>query len=123
MVEATFGILMLLFVALGAMQMVLVFHGALAAHSAAARTARTRAITGQQDQAQKTYDQQRQTALGALRWDAEPRCTMDNNWAQCTVQVHIPAIFPGGGFLFGSGGSFTDILVSETGNYPNFEGG
>jgi len=44
MVEATIGTVLLLFAALGTLQLVLVFHGALAGHTAVIRAARTMPI-------------------------------------------------------------------------------
>ena len=120
MVEATFGICLLLFVTLGAIQMILVFHGALAAHSAAARSARSMAIAGYSE-AQRVYHQQMATALGALSWGPVADCFPQDEGAVCITHVSIPAVLPGGGLIFGEGKSLGTISLSERAFYPNFE--
>lgn len=121
MIEATIGTVLLLFAALGAIQLILVFHGALAAHSAAARTARAMALTHEQAEANRVFATQMATSLGALKWTG-PSCSTASNGATCSVTVAIPAILPGSGLFLGSSGSLTTISLTETGFYPNFEG-
>lgn len=116
MVEATIGTILLLFAALAAVQLVLVFHGTLAAHGAAIRSARTLAVTGSRQLAQSTYEDQRSAALGMIRWE-QFDCSQTSTMAQCEVVIKVPVIVPGGG-LFGGGGLTGPLLVRETGAYP-----
>lgn len=116
MIEATLGTVILIFAALAAVQIVLVFHGALAAKSAATRAARTYAITGDLRQAEATAQLQYSTALAALKW-APVVCQHPDSFARCTVAVTIPTVIPGGG-LFAGGGVFTAPQISEDGAYP-----
>lgn len=116
MIEATIGTVLLLFAAMTTIQLVLVFHGALAAHGAAARAARTLAVTGSSAMAEQVYQQQTSTSLRALRWQGVS-CVKETRRALCTVTVEVPAILPGGG-LFGGGGLTGHIPLHETGVYP-----
>lgn len=127
MIEATLGTLLLLFAALGAMQMVLAFHAALADHTAVTRAARTYAITGSLDEAGQTYENQRSSSFRSLKWDdiqclpakASPSSPWpaDTRVVQCTARVRIPTMLPGGG-LFSRGGFTEPPSVTETGYYP-----
>lgn len=114
MIEATIGTVLLLTAALIAMQLVLIFHGALAAHSAATRAARAMAITGQDSSAQRVYQQQRATSLGAVQWDPRAVCSMESSGATCRVRVRVPTLVPGVGLLLPDG-------LEEEGWYPNFQ--
>lgn len=123
MVEATIGSLLLLFVCLAAIQLVLVFHGNLAAHGAVTRAARTYALTRDDQMAGDTFAVQMSTALGALRWNS-PRCYLEANYrgtgvqaAQCQVSVYVPFVLPVGG-LFGNSQFAGTIRVDRTGVYP-----
>lgn len=116
MIEATIGITLLLFVLLLAMQLVLVFHGALAGHTAAMRSARTLAVTGDFQAAQATFARQTDTALRSLHWPGMS-CDTAGGRAACTVAVEVPAILPGAG-LFTGGGLAGPVTIAETGYYP-----
>ena len=117
MVEATIGTVLLLFAALGAIQLILVFHGALAAHSAATRSARAMALTFDHAEAERVFRLQKATSLSAINW-IELRCYGVENGAECQVRAEVPSILPGSGLFFGS---ITSIPIRETGYYPNFE--
>jgi len=121
MIEATIGTVVLLLAALLAIQLILVFHGALAAHSAAVRAARAMALTHEYSEAKRVFKLQQSTALGALDWELI-RCTPSTDGATCEVQVTVPSILPGSGLFLGQGASLTAIpLPPERGYYPNFE--
>lgn len=119
LIEATLGTVILLLAALIVIQMVLVFHAVLAAHSAAVRTARTLAIAGSGAVAE-TYRRQVSTTLAALTW-GEPDCRRTDTLATCTVEVRVPAIVPGAG-LFADGSVSGRLVYQETGWYPIGDG-
>ena len=116
MIEATLGTVLLIFAAMITIQLVLVFHGALAAHGAATRIARTLAVTGSDTMVSQVYDQQTATSLKALKWQRY-ECIKEARVARCTVYVNVPSMIPGGG-LIGGGGLRGDLPLQETGYYP-----
>lgn len=94
LIEATMGTFLLLFAALGAIQIVLYLHGELAAGSAASHMARTYALTRDRQAVDTEFANQRFSSFGFLEW-ANFGCTAASGFARCTVQVTIPAIVPG----------------------------
>lgn len=110
LIEATMGTFLLLFAALGAIQIVFYLHGELAAGNAASHMARTYALTGDQQAADRDFADQRYSSFGFLRW-TNLRCNAVGGFARCTVQVRIPAIVPGVQLT-----SFVDRTA--TGAYP-----
>lgn len=120
MVEATLGVVLLMLAAVAAIQLVLVFHAALAAHSAAARSARAFALTWDYAAASRVYELQKSTALQAIIWE-ELRCDRRGDGGECTVRVQVPSLLPGGGLFIGEGRNPMLVLLRETGYYPNFE--
>jgi Flp pilus assembly protein TadG len=116
MIEATLGTVILIFAALAAVQIVLVFHGALAAKSAATRAARTYAITNDLNEADRTAQRQYSTALAALKWEPA-ECDRSSGMAHCKITVTIPEVVPGGG-LFAGGSVLSQPTRSEEGWYP-----
>lgn len=94
MIEATMGTFLLLFAALGSIQIVLYLHGELAAGNAASHMARTFALTRKQEAADRDFEDQRYTSFGFLRWARDP-CDAVGGFARCTVKVTVPAIVPG----------------------------
>ncbi|HYF94508.1 MAG TPA: hypothetical protein VD969_20005 [Symbiobacteriaceae bacterium] len=121
-VEATLGISLLLFVALFAIQLVLFFHGTLAARAAALNGARDVALTGDPNAGRPAYLRQQSTALGSLRWPGIV-CQFRTTEATCEARVQIPSIVPAGGALFGSGGVLGPITVTESAQYPALDTG
>lgn len=95
LIEATMGTFLLLFAALGAIQIVLYLHGELAAGNAASHMARTYALTRDQRMADSEFIDQRYSSFGFLRWTNFGCNASDGRFARCTVQVTIPAIVPG----------------------------
>lgn len=116
-VEATIGILLLLYATLFAVQVVLVMHGALAAYAAAGKAARAVALSGSVTAAAPIFQQQQATALRSLVWLA-PSCSYAKPAASCTATVYVPVVLPGGGLFFGGGGSLGSIRMTEIGRYP-----
>jgi Flp pilus assembly protein TadG len=94
MIEATLGTFLLLFAALGAIQIVLYLHGELAAHAAASHMARSYALTRSQAEADEQFADQRYSSFGFLRW-ANQGCTAVGGFARCTVAVTVPTLLPG----------------------------
>jgi hypothetical protein len=121
-VEATIGIVLLLFTALFAVQLVLLLHGALAAHSAAGRAAREVALTGTVWAANAIYQKEQSTALRALLWQG-PDCSYTRTLATCIARVRVPSLMPGGVLLFGNGSFLGAIDLTETGQYPTTDVG
>jgi hypothetical protein len=116
MVEATIGTVLLLFAALGTLQLVLVFHGALAGHTAVIRAARTMAITGDHWRAEQTFQQQMSTALRGI--SAGPiRCGPSGQVMACTADIYIPSIMPGAGMFTGNS-PIGPVSIPHTGTYP-----
>lgn len=124
MVEATIGIIMLLGVMLMVLQLILVFHATLAAHSAATRAARAYALEGPGGMASATamYNAQKATGLGSLVWEP-PVCNYTSTLVTCTARVRVPSIMPGAGTMFGGGGLSGPVVVAETGQYPVIDTG
>lgn len=120
MVEATMGVVLLMLAAVAAIQLVLVFHAALAAHSAAARSARAFALTWDYSAARRVYQLQQSTALRAISW-GELECDRRPDGALCVVRVDVPSLLPGGGLFMGDGGNMMLVSLTENGFYPNFE--
>ncbi len=116
MVEATIGTVLLLLAALIVIQLSLVFHGALAAHGAATRSAREYALTEDMGEVQEVYRLQIGTSLRALRWEP-PECRLESTRAFCTAVVRVPVVVPGAGVV-GGGGPLSPIPVVEIGTYP-----
>lgn len=116
MVEATIGTVLLLLAALGAIQLVLVFHGALASYGAVIRASRTYAITREDSRAADTFRVQMSTAIKALQW-TNPQCGMVSGASQCSVTVTIPTVLPGAG-LFTGNSVLGPITITQTGIYP-----
>lgn len=121
-VEATLGISLLLVVALFAIQLVLYFHGTLAARAAAINGAHAVALTGETGRALPEYQKQQETSLGSLTWTGL-HCQYLPKVATCSVTVQIPSIIPAGGALFGNGGFLGPITVTETAQYPTSDSG
>ncbi|MDF2628849.1 MAG: hypothetical protein K0R39_2680 [Symbiobacteriaceae bacterium] len=116
MVEATIGTVLLLFAALGTLQLVLVFHGALAGHTAVIRAARTMAITQDQGRAQQTFQAQMSTALRGISGGGLT-CNPNPPLVSCTATIFIPSIMPGAG-LFTGDSIIGPISITHTGSYP-----
>lgn len=121
MVEATLGIVFILYVALAVAQLSLVFHATLAAQSAAVRTARAVSLApGHDPQAgNQVYQAQQGATLGSLRWDVGPVCQISNNQVACAVTVRVPTFLPAGGLFFGNGLK-GPIEVTQQGYFPIF---
>lgn len=116
MVEATIGTVLLLFAALGTLQLVLVFHGALAGHTAVIRAARSMAITGDEWRAEQTFQQQMSTALRGISGSGLD-CNNNGQVASCTATITIPSIMPGAG-LFTGNSPIAAMTIPHTGTYP-----
>ncbi|HYF80798.1 MAG TPA: hypothetical protein VD973_27115 [Symbiobacteriaceae bacterium] len=116
MVEATIGTVLLLFAALGTLQLVLVFHGALAGHTAVIRAARTMAITGDHWRAEQTFQQQMSTALRGISGGAL-NCGNNGQLVTCSAVINIPSIMPGAG-LFTGNSPIEPMDITHTGSYP-----
>lgn len=116
MVEATIGTVLLLFAALGTLQLVLVFHGALAGHTAVIRAARTMAITQDHWRAEQTFQQQMSTALRGISGSGLS-CGPNGPLVTCAAEIHIPSIMPGAG-LFTGNTPFEPMTIRHTGSYP-----
>lgn len=121
MVEGTIGVVMLLMAALAAVQILLFVHAALAAKSAAVQAARSYALTGQVNAAQRIYEAQQSSSLGAISWRSL-ELQRSGGRARATVQVTIPPVFPGAGVL-GGGGLTGPLHLQESGEYPLGGGG
>lgn len=119
MIEATIGTIMLLFVTLGVMQMLLVFHASLAVHGAATRAAREYAVRESFSAADEVYQAQRNSSFRAIAWqplECVP-LTKTTQTAECTVRASVPAILPGSAVL--GGGKLTGSWpIEEKGAYP-----
>lgn len=120
MVEATIGIVMILFVALMFMQVLLVFHASLAAHAAAQRAARDGALTGDPAAGTATAAVLQGNTLKIIKWQA-PSCAQQGSVMQCTVTAGVPSMVPGGGLFMGGG--WSGVEIKETGQYPMFDKG
>lgn len=94
LIEATMGTFLLLFAALGAIQIVLYLHGELAANAAASHMARTYSLTRSMQQVNQDFADQRYTSFGFLVW-ANGGCTAASGFARCNVTVTVPAVLPG----------------------------
>lgn len=110
MIEATIGIFLLIFGALGSVQIAMYLHGSLAAYSAAAQFARTYALTRSNGAVLTAYSQFTLTSFGYLRWTA-PRCSVSGSMARCDLDGQVTALVPGIQFVGGTG-------VSGSGAYP-----
>lgn len=116
MIEATIGTVLLLLAALGTIQLVLVFHGALAGHSAVLRAARTMAVTNNSSRAVQTFQAQMTTALRGIQGDSVS-CGIDRQVATCRAQIIVPSVMPGAG-LFTGNGPTGPLIIAQTGTYP-----
>lgn len=120
MVEAMLGTLLLLFAALLVIQVIIIFHASLAAHSAATRSARAQALGASTSQRDSVYQAQRANAIKIINWQGIT-CTPSGDLVTCTVKAQVPSILPGGGFLFG--GNFAGVPIEERGQYPMIDQG
>lgn len=110
LIEATMGTFLLLFAALGAIQIVLYLHGELAAGNAASHMARIYALTRDRQAVDREFADQRYASFGFLRWTNEG-CDPVLGFARCTVSVRVPALVPGIQF-------FGLNVLEATGAYP-----
>lgn len=116
LIEGTIGVVMLLLATLAAIQLLLVTHASLAAHVAAAHAARTYALTGNTNLAERAFEAQAGLTLRILTWEP-PEFSRSGGHARAVARVHVPPIFPGAGLLGGNGLS-GPVLVTEFGEYP-----
>lgn len=116
MVEATIGTVLLLLAALGTIQLVLVFHGALAGHSAVVRAARSLAVTGEQSRALQTFQAQMTTSLRGI--EGTVFCTPGGTAATCEATITVPSVMPGAGLFTGSGPVGPVVIPHIRGTYP-----
>lgn len=116
LVEATVGTCLLIFAALLSLQVALVFHGALAARTAANHSARAYALTRDEARAQAAFQGQRGTTLGLVRLDLLG-CRPAGPVGMCHVQATVPVVLPGAG-IFGGRGATGPLAVVEVGAYP-----
>jgi hypothetical protein len=119
LVEATVGMVMILYIALAVVQLVLVFHATLAAQSAATRSARAVALNPAHDpaSANQVYWAQQGVSLRSLKWDAAPVCGQVGGAVKCTALVRVPTVLPAAALFFG-GGLTGPILVAQQGYFP-----
>lgn len=116
MVEATIGTVLLLLAALGTIQLVLVFHGALAGHSAVVRAARTLAVTGEHGRAMETFQAQMTTSLRGIA--GRVTCDRGAAAATCDATITVPSVMPGAGLFTGSGPVGPVTITNIKGTYP-----